>query len=183
MKAPSTIIVIFGLCLGLASAVAVAEPIPLFRTSAVTKSMLVQTCPAATGECIVKVTVTPNGLKKCDVTIDQPILLIEGRGANPPADFFITWEIDGVAASRIYQFEPVIGIEVAGNDGPLPKREFAIGAPADSASAARFKVQHRRYDPNKQTGYNYTVNVQRRYGFAAAYVDCGSLDPIIVNRD
>ena len=145
--------------------------------SLVTDAWKVQRCKKDVA-CTIQVKVRGITKRTCGVSLDNPIVTIDFSST----DISLEWQIPGEQTGRRrFRFQPVTGVDIAGDDRQLDFGDCTAVEPITPASAATFSVPHRRQ--SKDTAFNYTINVERFDPVSNSWSFCGSLDPIIVNRD
>ena len=156
--------------------------------------------PANLTVCKVKVTVTPGS--RCKVEVDRPALMITKGNANR-TKFLIVWELtlNGAGGPLTdYSFDPSVGIEVLQEQG-ADKAEFGDlkivknddGDLEPTPVLAVHRVMLRSRIRTKPDGtviagpfpfvYHYNVNILRKDPGFAQWIQCGGIDPLIVNTD
>jgi hypothetical protein len=148
----------------------------LFGPFAPAGPLKVQECKA-NAPCVMEVQVSLAAKGRCKVSLVNDIVIVNFGTTTTPLK--LEWQIAG-ETDRRFRFEPDAGIDIAGDDNQDDFDQPMAAAPPASAASASFAVHHKKR--SKFTAFNYTINVQRHRG-GNVWTYCGSLDPIIVNRE
>ena len=125
-------------------------------------------------ECTVTVTVADNGMKRCDLTIDYPVVAITAGKKDSKKSLTVVWLLKLAGGSTgTYKFDANNGVDIYRDTG----NHFGDGKPDGDD---KYKIP-RDKSKKSEKAFNYTVTALRKVG--DVFSVCGVNDPIIVNRD
>jgi hypothetical protein len=143
-------------------------------------SEAVQICKKDGTGCTLAVKVEEVGKKKkCKIKLSPGVLINVDTDTRD-----ITWKLELLPGATEpvtkFRFDPAIGIEVSGDDDGT---EFDDALPPNPGIEHKIK---KRLNAKANFAYSYNIHVQFNYKIGAGPDDwrrCGTLDPVIINRD